>query len=592
MPATRSRDRAAVTHVAAQTIRDTGTRSEMHLNGHMLDSELTLHSILWRTERVYASKEIVTRVGPGTYHRYTYADFGRRVRRLGDALQKLGVTPGARVATMAWNHYRHLETFFAIPGLQASVHTVNLRLSRLHQAFTINKAKDSMILVDPDQLAPLHELFRLGLDSVRAVIVMTDGPLPGHDLPVPVYSYEELLDDADEHREFEEFDERSESAVCFTSATTGDPKGVVYSHRAMVLQAMCMVMHDKVGMSEDQVWLEVAPMFHCNGWNIPHAAMMAGATLVLTGVHPAPADYLDMIEDLSVTGLNAAVTVGTMIRDACLAATVAGRRPALESVRTMWLGGQAPSEAIMRWFEQEYSINVVQGWGMTENSPQIAFFAPKSTLADLPKEELTRLRLTQGLPFPLVKIKVVGKDGDELAWDGHSHGEFHVRSPFTASEYLDDERTDQSMVDGWFRTGDIGFIDPEGYVHLKDRSKDLIKSGGEWISTIELENALMLHPKVSEAAVVAVDSDRWLERPLACVVPSDPTVTDNELREHLLANGFIKFWVPDTFLFVEAFPKTGVGKYDKVMIRTTISDLGPEGARSAFGPSLVTQDVR
>jgi fatty-acyl-CoA synthase len=547
----------------------------------MFDSQLLLHSLLWRTERLFAEKEIVTRLGPGQYHRYTYREFGKRVRRLGDALQKLGIGPGDRVGTLAWNHYRHLETYFGVPGIRAVLHTINLRLSPAQQRFTIDKAEDRILLVDVDQLDLVAQLLQAGLPTVERVVVLADGPVPDHHIPVPVHSYEALLAEGDENLEFGEFDENTASAMCFTSATTGDPKGVVYSHRAMVLQAMCLAMHDKLNMSERQVWLEVAPMFHCNGWNIPHTAMLQGATLVLPGAHPTPSDYADIIEDLGVTGMNAAVTIGTMLRDAVRAAD---RPRDLSTLSTLWLGGQAPSKAIMKWFREEYDCEVIQGYGMTENTPQICFFALKSTLENGTEDEIYALRQTQGLPIPLVQIKVIDQEtGAELPWDGESIGDFYVRSPFTASEYYRDDRTKDSMIDGWLKTGDVGCIDPEGYVLLKDRSKDLIKSGGEWISTIDLENALMLHPKVAEATVVGVEDEKWLERPLACVVPTDPALTAEELRAHLLAEGFIKFWIPDTFLFVPEVPKTSVGKYDKKAIRKVVADGGLERARATLG---------
>ncbi|WP_433506524.1 long-chain-fatty-acid--CoA ligase [Pseudonocardia halophobica] len=550
------------------------------MRGLMFDSQLLLHSFLWRTERLFADKQIVTRLGPGEYHRYTYRDFGKRARRLGDALRTLGVGPGDRVGTLAWNHYRHLETYFGVPGIQAVLHTINLRLSPAQQKFTIDKAEDRLLLVDVDQLDLVADLLDLGLPTVEAVVVLADS-VPEHRLPLPVHCYEELLAAADEDAQFEEFDEHSASAMCFTSATTGDPKGVVYSHRAMVLQAMCLAMHDKLNMSESQVWLEVAPMFHCNGWNIPHTALLQGATLALPGAHPSPADYVDIIEDLGVTGMNAAVTIGTMVRDAVRASD---RPRDLSTLSTLWLGGQAPSKAVMKWFRDEYDCEVMQGYGMTENSPQICFFALKSTLADGDDDEIYELRQTQGLPIPLLQIKVCDQETrEELPWDGQSIGDFFVRSPFTASEYYKDERTRDSMIDGWLKTGDVGCIDPEGYVLLKDRSKDLIKSGGEWISTIDLENSLMLHPKVAEATVVGIEDEKWLERPLACVVPSDPSLTADELRDHLLAEGFIKFWIPDTFLFVPEVPKTSVGKYDKKAIRGVVADEGLERAKAALG---------
>ncbi|GAA4789180.1 long-chain fatty acid--CoA ligase [Actinomycetospora chlora] len=462
------------------------------MNGLMMDRQLLLSSLLWRTERLFGDKRIHTRLDDGGYHSYTYREYGQRVRRLANALWRLGVRHGDRVGTLGWNHHRHLETYFAVPATGAVLHTVNLRLFREQQRFTIDHVGDSVLFVDPDQIPVVEELVELGIPTVRAFVVMGDGPVPETSL-APVHSYEELLAAESDDYEYPEFDEHEAAAICFTSATTGDPKGVVYSHRAMVLQALCLGLTDDLGLREDQVWLEVAPMFHVNGWNIPHAALLQGATLVLPGVHPKPTDLVAAVEDLGVTGINAAVTVGTLLRDAV---EESDRDHDLSTLRTMWLGGQAPSTAIMQWWG-ERGTTITQGWGMTENSPQICFSGVKSTLrATADEDDLRALRQKQGLPLPLVQIRVVGEDGSEQPWDGESVGDLWVRSPFTASAYFADERTAESMVDGWFRTGDIGAVDADGYVVLKDRAKDLIKSGGEWISSIDLENALMAHPDV------------------------------------------------------------------------------------------------
>lgn len=539
------------------------------MDGLMMDQPLLLSSLLWRTERLFHDKTIVTRVGDGEYHEYTYADYAKRVRKLASALLDFGVRPGERVGTIAWNHYRHFETYFGVPGIGAVLHTINMRLFPEQQQFLINHAEDSVLIIDEDQIPLVEQLAAMGIPSVRAYIVMGDGPLPATTLS-PVHRYEDVIATGDENFELPEFDENTASAMCYTSATTGDPKGVVYSHRAMVLQSMCLAMHDKLNMSENQVWLEVAPMFHCNGWNIPHTALMQGATLVLPGAHPTDGDYVRIVRDRGVTGMNAAVTIGTMMRDFVESSDETWD---LSSLDTMWLGGQAPSRAIMEWWEQRYGTRVVQGYGMTECTPQICFSSIKTTLADAGDEEIYALRQKQGQPIPLMKIKVLDENGTELPWDGTSVGDFWVRSPFTASEYYHDERTKDSMRDGWFRTGDVGCVDPDGYVILKDRSKDLIKSGGEWISSIDLENALMAHPKVREATVVSVPHDKWLERPLACVVPADDSLTEDDLRAYLL-EGFAKWWIPDRFLFVDQVPKTSVGKYNKKEIRARIADGG------------------
>ncbi len=549
------------------------------MDGLMMDQPLLLNGLLWRTERLFHDKRIITRLGSGSYHSYTYRDYAKRVRRLASALSDLGVRPGERVGTIAWNHYRHFETYFAVPAIGSVLHTINMRLFPEQQRYLVNHAEDSVLLFDEDQIRLVEQLAGMGLPSVRAYVVMGDGPLPTTTLD-PIYRYEDLVDSGDENFEFAEFDENTAAAMCYTSATTGDPKGVVYSHRAIVLQAMCLAMHDKLNMSEDQVWLEVAPMFHCNGWNIPHTALLQGATLVLPGVHPGARDYVETVRDLGVTGMNGAVTIGTIMRDFVQGSD---NQWDLSTLATMWLGGQAPSRAVMQWWEQTYGTDVVQGYGMTECSPQIGFFSLKSTLRDQDTESRYALRQKQGLPIPLMKVKVIGDDGEELAWDGTSVGDFYVRSPFTASAYYRDERTKESMIDGWLRTGDVGAIDPDGYMVLKDRSKDLIKSGGEWISSIDLENALMAHAKVREATVVAVPHDTWLERPLACVVVDDTAgVTEDELRSHLTER-FAKWWIPDRFLLVAEIPKTSVGKYDKKEIRSIVDDGGVAAVEQRLG---------
>lgn len=544
----------------------------------MMDQPLLLSGLLWRTERLYHDKKIITRLGPGQYHSYTYSDYAKRVRRLASGLKEFGVQAGDRIGTIAWNHYRHFETYFGVPGIGAVLHTINMRLFAEQQCYLINHAQDSVLIIDEDQIGAVEQLVELGIPTVKAFIVMGDGPLPETTLS-PVFRYEDLLERGTENFEFPEFDENTASAMCYTSATTGDPKGVLYSHRAMVLQAMCLAMHDKLNMSEKQVWLEVAPMFHCNGWNIPHTALLQGATLVLPGVHPTDRDYVETVQDLGVTGMNGAVTIGTIMRDFVRSSQESWD---LSSLQTMWLGGQAPSLAIMQWWEQTYGTYVLQGYGMTECTPQICFNSVKSTLAEQSSDEIDDIRLKGGQPIPLMKIKVIGEDGTEQPWDGASVGDFWVRSPFTASAYYEDSRTKENMVGGWFRTGDVGAIDPHGYVIIKDRSKDLIKSGGEWISSIDLENALMAHPKVREATVVSVPHEKWLERPLACVVPSDDSIDDGELRQYLQQH-FAKWWIPDSFLFVSEVPKTSVGKYDKKKIRSIYSDGGSSQITQRFG---------
>lgn len=550
------------------------------MDGLMMDEPLLLTSLLWRAERLYHDKEIVTRLAGGEYHRYNYSEFGQRVRRLVNALQSVGVEAGDRVATLAWNNYRHLEAYYAVPGMGATLHTVNMRLFAEQQAYTLNHAGSSVLLVDPDQVSVVESLVKIGIPQVRAFIVMGDGPVPETSLS-PVYSYEELMAAASPSYEFPMMSEHTAAAICYTSATTGDPKGVVYSHRALVLQSLILGMNGMLGVSEASVWMPISPMFHANAWCVPHTCIAQGATIVLTGEHPSDRDYLQIIEDIGVTGVNAAVTVGQMMRD-CIER---GEETFdLSSLKLMWLGAQAPPRGILEWWETHNGTRAFTGYGMTESSPQVCFNSTKTTLAGDSPEAEWRRRTSGGLPIPLMRIKIVDEEGAELPWDGESVGTVCLRSPYTARGYLGLEPApDFASLDGWFRTGDVAVIDRDGYVTVKDRVKDLIKSGGEWISSIDLENALMTHPAIREAMVVSVPHPTWQERPVALLVARDARVEDSELRTYL-AERFAKWWLPDEFIYVPQLPKTSMGKLDKKQARSL---LAQRTAAGADGPSTL-----
>lgn len=436
-----------------------------------------------------------------------------------------------------------------------------------------------MLLIEPDQV-PLVERLAPGLTGVEAYVVFGDR-VPETTLR-PVYAYEQLLGQENGRLEFPEFPERTASSMCYTSGTTGDPKGVLYSHRSVVLHTLGLCMHGSVGVREEAVFLAISPMFHANSWGIPFAAVNQGTTLVLPGPHPEPPHYLELIDRHRVTHAVGAVTVGVMMRE------LLEREPSrydLSTLDMLWLGGQAPPRGLMKWFKDHHDVVVPQGWGMTEGSPLVTFTALKSKHAAVSEDELYGVRVKQGLPLPLCQVRLVDEAGAELPWDGKSVGEYLLRSPWMASSYYDDPRGAASFdAEGWFRTGDVGVIDPDGYVQLTDRSKDLVKSGGEWISSVGLENALMAHPAVAEACVVAVPHDRWLERPLACVV-ARASVTAEELAGYLLES-FAKWWVPEEFLFLDAIPKTGVGKFDKKVLRARFDDPAQrERHRAAAEPS-------
>jgi len=530
------------------------------MHGQMMDVPLQLKSLLWRAERLYGHKEIITRTADGYRHR-TYVEFARRVRRLSNALASLGVVPGERVGTLAWNTDRHLEAYFAVPCMGAVLHTINSRLSVDQIRYVIHHAGDRVLLVSPDQL-PLLERVADGLDEVRAVVVLADGEVPQAALPVPVLGYEDLLAGQSDEYDYPDVPEDSAAGMCYTSGTTGDPKGVVYSQRSSVLHALMLGLHGSIGVAERERYLLVTPMSHVNSWGMPYACILQGATVVLPGDHPAAADYPEIIERTRPTVFVGAVTVGMMIRRAI---EEDGRDHDLSSLRTMWLGGQAPPVSEMKWWKARYGIDVCQAWGMTEASPLLTFCGLGSQYDAA--DEATRFDVLgrQGRPLPLVELKLVDDDGSEQPWDGEHPGEILARSPWVARSYFDDERSAESFSDGWFRTGDIGCMSPDGYVMLMDRAKDLIKSGGEWISSVELENALIAHPAVREAAVVAAPDPTWIERPVAFVVVTQDVPVD-ELKAHLRGR-FPSFWVPDRFDFVDEVPKTGVGKFDKKRLR-------------------------
>jgi fatty-acyl-CoA synthase len=545
------------------------------MDGLMMDRPLLLKTLLWRAERVFGDNEIVTATGDRS-HRYTYGEYALRVRRLASGLRSLGVGLGTRVGTLAWNHWRHFEAYYAVPCMGAVLHTANLRLSPEHLAFTINRARDEVLLVDQDQIARVEEILP-SLQTIRAIVVL--GEAAAHVLARPevsVHPYEQLIDDAAGRFDFPDLDERAAAALCFTSATTGEPKGVVYSHRSMVLHTLAQCVHGSFGVREDMTLLAISPMFHANSWGLPHAAAAQGAKLVLPGVHPNPGVYLDLIEREHVTHAFGAVTVGIQLRDALEANPGAHD---LSSLEVLLLGGQAAPRSLMEYFDRQ-GVYVPQGWGMTEASPFATWNYLRPRIRNCSPEQVYRTRLLQGLPLPLVEIRIAGPSGEELPWDGSTAGEYQLRAPWVAAEYLDDpERSRESMGNGWYRTGDVGVIEPTGYVHLMDRAKDLIKSGGEWISSIDLEGALMAHPKVAEAAVVAVPDERWLERPVAAVVPLDAgsPPSASELAAHL-GDRFPRWWVPDRFELVSEIPKTGVGKFDKKRLRAAF-DSGPSGSR-------------
>ncbi|WP_376789441.1 long-chain fatty acid--CoA ligase [Thermoflexus sp.] len=543
------------------------------MEGLMMDWPLTLHHFLDRAARLFPRKEIATRTAVGM-HRYTYADFYRRVHRLAHALNRLGIGRGDRVATFAWNTYRHLEIYFAAPCMGAVLHTLNIRLAPDQLIYIINHAEDRVIFVDAS-LAPLLERIRDRIPTVKAFVIMSDtGPI--QTTLSPALDYEGLIAESPEAPyPWPRLDENAAAGMCYTSGTTGNPKGVVYSHRAIFLHSMALCLADTLGICERDVLMPVVPMFHANAWGMPFAGVMVGAKLVFPGPHLQPRDIAELIQNEQVT-----VTAGVPTIWIGLYNLLERERYDLSSLRVMPVGGSAMPRALIEAFEKRFGIRIAHAWGMTEMTPLGTVANLKSYMESWPDEERFAVRAKQGLPVVGVEIRAVDEQGREVPWDGRTMGELQVRGPWVIRAYYNDPRTAEAFQEGWFRTGDVVTIDPEGYIQIVDRTKDLIKSGGEWISSVDLENALMAHPKVLEATVIAVPHPKWQERPLAVVVPRPEfkeDLTKEELMEFLRPR-FAKWWLPDDIVFVEAIPKTSVGKFDKKVLREQFKDYRlPEG---------------
>ncbi|SNB61582.1 long-chain fatty acid--CoA ligase [Thermoflexus hugenholtzii] len=537
------------------------------MEGLMMDWPLTLHHFLDRAARLFPRKEIATRTAAGM-HRYTYADFHRRVHRLAHALTRLGIGRGDRVATFAWNTYRHLEIYFAAPCMGAVLHTLNIRLAPDQLIYIINHAEDRVIFVDAS-LVPLLERIRDQIPTVKAFVIMSDAG-PVQTSLSPALDYEALLAESPEAPyPWPRLDENAAAGMCYTSGTTGNPKGVVYSHRAIFLHSLALCLADTFGICERDVLMPVVPMFHANAWGMPFAGVMVGAKLVFPGPHLQPRDIAELIQNERVT-----VTAGVPTIWIGLYALLERERYDLSSLRVMPVGGSAMPRALIEAFEKRFGIRIAHAWGMTEMTPLGTVANLKSYMESWPDEERFAVRAKQGMPVVGVEIRAVDDQGREVPWDGKTMGELQVRGPWVIRAYYNDPRTAEAFQDGWFRTGDVVTIDPEGYIQIVDRTKDLIKSGGEWISSVDLENALMAHPKVLEAAVIAVPHPKWQERPLAVVVPRPEfkeDLTKEELLEFLRPR-FAKWWLPDDIVFVEAIPKTSVGKFDKKVLREQFKD--------------------
>src|SRR6058998_969383 len=535
------------------------------MDGLMMDYPLTIAFILRRAETLFGHKAIITRRPDKTLHRYTYADFVPRAKKLAVALQQLGLLRGDRVATLCWNQYEHLEAYFGIPLAGNVLHTINPRLHPSDLAYIVNDAEDRVLIIDAT-LLPLLEKFRADV-RIEHIVVIEHGAKA----PAGTIGYETLLAAANANAfAYPELDEREAAAMCYTSGTTGRPKGVVYSHRALVLHSLGQA-SGAVGVLESDVVLPVVPMFHVNAWGLPFTCTMVGATQVHPGPHLDAESLCELFvgEHVTYTAGVPTIWLGLLRR--------LDERPKdydLSRLRLLVVGGSAAPISMIRGFDERHGLHVLHAWGMTETTPLGVVSSLMSDLEQADAETRFGHRAKQGYPVPLVEIRAQDDAGHDVPWNGKTMGELQVRGPWVARAYYKSpESADRFTADGWFRTGDIVTIDARGYVEIQDRSKDLIKSGGEWISSVALENALMAHPKVQEAAVIAVPDERWSERPMACVVPRPEARGDISAAElsDFLGQQFAKWMVPERYLIVEELPKTSVGKFDKKAMRERYS---------------------
>ena len=526
----------------------------------MMEYQLTLPTILRRAEALFGHKEIISCLPDRSIHRYTYKDFAKRVKKLAVALHQLGISNGDRIATLSWNHYQHLEAYFAVPCMGAVVHPLNIRFNPEDLSYIVNNAEDKIIIVD-QVLLPLFEKFKADINVSKVIVI----PQTAEPLSTGYLNYEDVVAGGDDSlfKPFEE-DEYAAAFMCYTSGTTGKPKGILYSHRSTMLHCMSSLFSCcGIGITERDTVLPVVPMFHASAWGFPFNCSFVGATQVFPGPYLDAESLLKLLENEKVTLTGGVPTVMLSILRTL---DMAPHQYKL-SLRTILVGGSAMPRFLVKAFDERYGIKVLNSWGMTEMSPMGSTGVMPGRLDKASKEEQYNHAIKQGLPVPLVEIRGRNEFG-LIPWDGNTMGELEVRGPWVVSSYYKDKKSQEKFTaDGWLKTGDIVTIDEDGYIEIKDRSKDLIKSGGEWISSVALEISLMEHPHVLEAAVIAIPDEKWIERPFAYVVCKEgKNISPDELKE-FLAGKFAKFWIPDGYAFVEAIPRTSVGKFLKSALR-------------------------
>ncbi|MFD5328511.1 long-chain fatty acid--CoA ligase [Streptomyces sp. NPDC127092] len=548
----------------------------------MQDRELLVRDILTHGQRVYADSRVVRCAdGPTARSLQSFAEIAHQAEQLAAALSRLGVRPGERVATLAWNTPEHLVAYLAVPSMGAVLHTLNLRLHQDQLGYIVEHAEDAFLLVDAT-LLPMLAPIRDRLGSVRHLVVIGDAPdadpgtdpvrhldLPGH---IAVHRWDELLAAERPGFVWPDLDEREAAALCYTTGTTGNPKGVAYSHRSIILHTLGVSASAGFAMHDGDRVLPIVPMFHANAWGWPYAAWMAGSDLIMNGRLLHTEDLTRVINEERPTAVAAICTIWNSL-------VHHGERHPLDlsSVRLAGCGGATPPRALLQQLKDRYGVRLKQGWGLTETSPLATFAVPPH---GTPDEDEVDWLAKSGRLMPFVEARLIAEDGSEQPWDGTSVGELELRGPWVTGSYFRTEDSPEKFHDGWLRTGDLGVIEPGGWVVVSDRLKDGIKSGGEWISTIELENAIIEHPAVLEVTVVGVPDPRWEERPLACVSLVPGAEVDGDGLREFLAGRVARWWVPERWSFVDAVPKTSVGKYDKKAVRT----LYAEGALDVWVP--------
>ncbi len=535
--------------------------------GLMQDRPLLISQLIEHAALNHGDTEIVSRTVEGPIHRYTYRDARLRAKKVAEALIGLGIKPGDRIGTLAWNGYRHFELYYGISGMGAVCHTINPRLFPEQIVYIVNHAEDQLLFVDLNLLPAIEKLLPQ-MKGVRHVVAMTDRAHLPKDCNIPnLLVYEELIADKPGTYEWPEFDERTASSLCYTSGTTGNPKGVLYHHRSTLLHAYGSALPDTLNLSARSVVLPVVPMFHVNAWGLPYSSALVGAKLVFPGVALDGASLYELFEKEGVT-----FTAGVPTVWLALLQHMQANKLKLSTVKYAVIGGSAAPPAMIEAFDKEFGVEVLHAWGMTEMSPLGSVNHPMAKHARLSAADMLAVRLKQGRPPFGVDMKIVDDAGKELPRDGKAFGDLLVRGPWITSGYFKGEGGEILDQDGWFATGDVATLDEDGYMQITDRSKDVIKSGGEWISSIDLENAAMAHPGVAEAAVIGVFHPKWDERPLLIVHRKPGAEIDKKELIEFLGTKVAKWWLPDDIQFVDAIPHTATGKILKTKLRETFKD--------------------